>query len=181
VYNNHTGGARGADTYWDLIGREYGVTNHFHYWYKKPNPKSLPEHEISEDDYNEGVEKIHIANKTLKRNGIEKYMYLLARNWIQVKNADSIYAISTIKNKKVSGGTGWACQMAIDSDKELYVFDQNKEQWYYWNNGFVVCTTPKLTKNYAGIGSRDINESGINAIRNVYIKTFKESKLNRND
>jgi hypothetical protein len=62
--------------------------------------------------------------------------------------------------------------MAIDMNKELYVFDQNKNQWYYWNQKFEVCVTPKLTKNYAGIGTRKINNNGIQAIRNVYNKTI---------
>lgn len=169
----HSGGAKGADTKWDEIGREFGVVNHFHYWYKKPNPKSLPEHEISEEDYQEGVEMIQRANKILKRQNIDRYMHLLARNWLQVKNADSIFAIGMLKGKKqVQGGTGWAVQMAIDEDKDVYVFDQEKEQWYYWNNVFVACTTPRLTKNYAGIGTRKINDAGILAIRNVYKRTF---------
>jgi hypothetical protein len=173
-YNNHTGGAKGSDSYWDEIGREFGVTNHLHYWYGKMNPKSLPEHEITEEDYLEGVEMINQANKTLKRQNIDKYMPLLARNWVQVKNSDAIYAISVIKGIKVAGGTGWSCQMAIDTNKELYVFDQEKEKWYFWNNNkFEVCVTPRLTKDFAGIGTREINESGIQAIRNVYNKTFK--------
>jgi len=34
--------------------------------------------------------------------------------------------------------------------------------------------TPKITsENFAGIGTRDINESGIKAINDVYEKTFK--------
>ncbi|NPV12842.1 MAG: hypothetical protein HPY57_13805 [Ignavibacteria bacterium] len=173
TYTNHTGGAIGSDTKWDEIGREFGVLNHIHYWYKKPNPKSLPEHEISEEDYNEGVQKILLANKTLKRHNIEKYMHLLARNWCQVKNADAVYAIGIIKGNKVDGGTGWAVQMSIDCGKPVYVFDQEKEKWYFWNDTkFEVCVTPKLTENFAGIGTREINESGINAIRNVYKKTF---------
>ena len=172
MYNNHTGGAIGADSMWDEIGREFGVTNHFHYWYKKSNPKSLPEHEITEEEYQEGVSMINQANKTLKRRNIDKYMHLLARNWVQVKNAETIFAIGLFKGNKVAGGTGWACQMAIDNDKELYVFDQSKKQWYYWDKKFVVCVTPKLTKEYAGIGSRKITDGGIQAIRNVYKKTF---------
>ena len=28
---NHSGGAYGGDTFWDQIGREFGVTNHKHY------------------------------------------------------------------------------------------------------------------------------------------------------
>lgn len=174
-YTNHSGGAKGADSMWDEIGREFGVTNHIHYWYKKPNPKSLPEHEITEEQYQEGVQMIYLANKTLKRTNIDRYMHLLARNWMQVKMSESVYAIGKIIGKTVDGGTGWAVQMAIDSGKPVYIFDQEKEKWYFWNDTkFEVCVTPKLTENFAGIGTREINESGINAIRNVYKKTLNK-------
>jgi len=180
IYYNHTGGAIGADSYWDEIGREFGFDNHFHYWYKKKNPKSQDIHQISEKDYLEGIKMIKKANLTLKRKNIDKYMHLLARNWIQVKNAETIYAIGTIKNKnrtQVNGGTGWAIQMAIDTNKEIYLFDQDTNRWYYWNNNkFQYSNTPILTQHYAGIGTRKISKSGINAIRNVYKKTLKIKK-----
>lgn len=173
-FNNHSGGAKGADSAWDEIGREFGVVNHFHYWYGRMNPKSKPEHEISEEDYQEGILKIYEANKILKRNNFDKYMSLLARNWLQVKNSDAIYAIGYIENNKVTGGTGWAVSMGILEDKEIYVFDQHKNCWNFWNNNkFEYCTTPKLTKNFAGIGSREITEDGLKAIRNVYTKSLK--------
>ena len=175
-YHNHSGGAIGADSQFDIIGREFGVMNHHHYWYGKPNPKSNLEDKISEEEYLEGVEKIYEANKTLKRKNIEKYMYLLARNWIQVKNSECIYAIGIIKKKQVSGGTGWAIQMAIDNNKPVYVYCQLKKKWFFWNNGFEVCVTPKLSKHFAGIGSRKITEDGIQAIKNLYLKTFDQKK-----
>ena len=31
-YTNHYGGAKGSDIQWDIIGKEYGFSNHFHYW-----------------------------------------------------------------------------------------------------------------------------------------------------
>ena len=126
----------------------------------------------------EGYEKVYVPYYTcdvtlqpLKRQNIDKYMHLLARNWMQVKNSDAIYAIGEIKNNIVAGGTGWAVQMAIDNNKQVYVFDQNKNNWYYWNGKFEYCNTPVLVENYAGIGTRDINENGIKAIINVYKKT----------
>ena len=175
-YFNHSGGAIGADSSWDEIGKEYRFNNHFHYWYLKPNPKSEPQHQITEKIYLEGVKMIEKANLTLKRQNINRYMHLLARNWSQVKNSDSIYAIGFLQKnmKSVSGGTGWAIQMAIDNDSDIYVFEQDKEQWYFWSEDkFEYCNTPKLTKNYAGIGTRKINDAGKNAIRNVYEKTIK--------
>jgi hypothetical protein len=177
-YKLHSGGAKGSDITWSLIGHEFGLTEFNHYWYKKKNPYSKIEDEISEEDYQEGILKIHeINDKILKRNNIDKYMHLLSRNWCQIKYSDSTYAISTITNNKVNGGTGYATHISILHDHPTYVFDQEKEQWYFWNNNkFEVCVTPRLSLNFAGIGTRKINDAGIKAIRNVYIRTFNKIK-----
>ena len=70
-YILHSGGAHGSDHQYEIIGREFGLTHFNHYWYKKMNPFSKPEHEISEEDYIEGVEMVHKANSILKRKGYE--------------------------------------------------------------------------------------------------------------
>ena len=171
-YTMNSGGANGSDQIFGEYAIKYGIGKINHYWYKKPNPHSKPEDQISEEEYQEGIQMIHRANKTLKRKGIEKYMHLLARNWLQVKNSESIFAIGTINGKQVNGGTGWAVQMGIDEGKSVYVFDQEKCKWYFWNREIEVCNTPILTKNYAGIGTREINENGIKAIENLYKRTF---------
>jgi hypothetical protein len=75
----------------------------------------------------------------------------------------------------VAGGTGWAVEMAIQKGKPVHVFDMNRNQWYKWDtfaNKFVQEETPKLTQSFAGIGSRELTEAGIQAIRDVYNKTL---------
>lgn len=174
TFTNHSGGAIGSDTAWDTIGREFGMTNNKHYYfegYKTPNGNtSIP---ISLK--NEADVKLKEANKTLGRKFPTSKEYvnnLLRRNWWQVKNSDSIFAISTITDNKVDGGTGWAVHMAIAENKPVYVFDQKINKWFTWsNNKFVEVDTPVLTKNFAGIGTREINENGKQAIRDVYEKT----------
>ncbi len=101
-------------------------------------------------------------------------MNLWARNYIQVKNADEIFAIGRFKNKVVDGGTGWAVQMAIDVGKPINFYDQEKDVWARYSNGkWERNDVPVLTHNFAGIGSRDINQNGIIAIKDVCIKTFE--------
>ena len=94
----HSGGAVGADTEWELIGKEFGVITRA-YSYKTAYHVSENKVEISEDDYKEGVEEVKKANKWLNRYGIHKYMNLLARNWSQVKYSDQILAIGYIVKK----------------------------------------------------------------------------------
>lgn len=166
----HSGGAIGSDTYWSEAGKQFGiVTNHYYHGNKTPNGNF----EISESDYKEGVERVQRANQTLNRKP-DRYMDLLARNWAQVKYSDAIFAIGTIKNGIVSGGTGWAVQMAIDAGKPVFVFDQVKDAWFkYQNNQWIKTDTPTLTENFAGIGTREIGINGKHAIEEVYAKTFR--------
>lgn len=168
-YVNHSGGAIGSDTVWGEVGGVYGVES-FHYWHGKITPNGNTE--ITEDEFEEGKEHVMKANETLHRKP-EKYMNLLARNYCQVKNADEIFAIGKFKNKMVDGGTGWAVQMAIDDGKTVNFYDQEKRLWARNKGGiWEPSSTPVLTENFAGIGTREINVNGINAIKEVYAHTF---------
>lgn len=197
-FTNHSGGAIGSDITWDKIGQEYGFVNHNHYYTGIKSDFNAPKGnvEIDKITYAEGAKKSALA---AKRNWGYEYSSMedprLIRNWAQVKYSDAIFAIGTIvkpeekvfpnqtndtrvaTNATVTGGTGYAVGMAINEGKPVYVFDQNKKNWYTWNyekNDFIQCDTPILTKNFAGIGTREINEDGKKAIRDVYEKTLKE-------
>ena len=186
----HSGGADGADTYWEKIGEKVGVKTR-DYSYKTPYHKSINKVEISESDFQEGIIQVNRANRSLNRYGVSKYINLLARNWCQVKYSKQIIAIGHILNpgdksakgyrcnskyQSVDGGTGYSIQISIDNLKDIWVFDQIKEKWFRWSYSsmsFVETTCPKImVQDFAGIGTREINPAGINAIKDVYKKTF---------
>jgi hypothetical protein len=188
----HSGGATGSDQEFETLGKEWGVKTKA-YSYKTKQHTSTNKIEISDVDYNEGVLEINKANKHLGRFGIGKYMNLLARNWAQVKYSTQVFAIGLIvepggkspegyysksKIQTVSGGTGYAVMMAINHLRDVYVFDQSKSKWFRWSyssNSFIeLKETPKIkTQNFAGIGTRELNELGKRAIRELYERTFK--------
>lgn len=187
----HSGGAKGSDTYFEEIGKEFEIKTKA-YSYKTKYHESLNKVEISDTDYKEGIIEVNKANKILGRFGIHKYMNLLARNWAQVKYSDEIFAIGSIidsgkrggkgyYNKSeyqvVDGGTGYACTMAINNEKPVYVFDQEKDSWFRWSYSslrFVEVFDLKINfQNFAGIGTREIKENGILAIKKLYGKTFE--------
>lgn len=173
-YTNHSGGAMGADERWDAIGKMYGFNNHIHYYHVKKTFKG--NRPLTNEECDEGWDHVLKANLVLKRRPYN-YRSLLSRNWFQVKMSDAVFAISSLlDNKTVKGGTGWAVQMAIDNNKIVYVFDQNQNQWFMFDfntNQFEKCQVPKLTQNYAGIGTREINDNGLLAISDVYEKTLE--------
>ena len=166
----HSGGAPGADTIFETCCEEFGIKV-IAYSFKNHDTKSKNGLELSIKELNEGFEHVMIAERTLNRRLDKLPVYvknLLARNWYQVKNSDAVFAVSTFQNNIVSGGTGWACQMAIDNKKPIYLFDQSKNGWFKFDYDELVFMfidyIPTLTKNFAGIGTREINEHGIDAI-----------------
>jgi hypothetical protein len=189
----HSGGASGADTAWEKIGEDFGVKTKA-YSYRTKYHESPNKVEISDEDYEEGIIQITKANKILCRFGINKYMNLLARNWAQVKYSDEVFAIGTIvepgkRNSKgfynksehqvVDGGTGYACMCAINNNRPLYVFDQDKDKWFRWSYTSLKFIEVKKDlkinfENFAGIGTREIKHNGIKAIEDLYKRTFNE-------
>lgn len=186
-YINHSGGAQGADLMWDTTGRKYGVVNHKHW---RPNDLTLYP-QLSNDI----TISVHHAARVLGRPDNFRGIELVRRNWFQVHNSEAIYAISRIVEpleidkgyvnrsgkQVVSGGTGWAVEMAIQKGVSVYVFDINTNEWYRWGyntSTFIKCEVPILTQAFAGIGSRELTPEGIKAIEDVYIKTFGNGKEN---
>jgi hypothetical protein len=181
----HSGGAEGADTWFEEIGLNYGIQT-LAYSYKTVHHISKNKVELSEDEFQEGILNVTIANKTLNKFKIKRCLKLLARCWFQIKNSEQVFAISTkiIRDNKefVKGGTGWAVQMAIDNQKEVFLFDQKLDNWFFWKyqeGKFIPLNDiPKITThNFAGIGARKINENGIKAIVQLFQKSF-EKKVN---
>lgn len=191
----HSGGAEGSDFFFffESIGSEYNVKTKA-YSYKTKYHISPNKVEISDDDYKEGVSEVNKANKWLGRYGINKYMNLLARNWAQVKYSEQTFAIGTIvkKNERnssgyynkgkydmVDGGTAYAVMMSINHNHEVFVFDQVRDKWYRWSYSTMsfleMNSVPEITsQNFAGIGTREIKQNGILAIKDIYKNTFKK-------
>lgn len=186
---NHSGGAIGADSYWGHIGEQYGVVSN-HYYYGEKTPEG--NFEISNEDYEEGrYEAAKAANFTYGYKYSTMKDHRLIRNWSQVKHSDSIFAIGHLVrpgeqlfpnqkndtrvalNAAVQGGTGYAVAMAILHGKPVYVYDQERKQWFSNIDGkWRISEIPILTKNFAGIGTRNLNDDGKKAIEDVYLKTI---------
>lgn len=177
----HSGGAIGADTFFEKIGANYSIQT-IAYSYKTAYHTSPNKYELSEEEFQEGVLQVYKANETLKKFRLKPYMKLYARNWFQVKFSQQIFAVSTfiqIENQQfVKGGTGVTVQMAIDNEKEVFIFEQELNQWFYWDYSAkrfnLMAVNPKIiTKDFAGVGSRSITKNGIKAIEQLYQNSFE--------
>ena len=203
----NSGGAYGGDTYWDVIGRQFGLTNINHFrpidnqrmskTLRDRNVKPFP---VKHEQSNYAREQIkQLTGRELPQDLSGE---LLARDFYQVDKSDGVFAIANITSsqKAVYGGTNMAVQVGIKQGKPVHVYDLNTESWYQYNQStgkFEVEDTPVLTKSFAGVGTRNIqnykvNKNGqwvdregyvgydkalnaANAIKAVYQKTFSKN------
>ena len=188
-YTNYSGAAPGADTVWAEIGKEFGIGKQRDFIPEDlDNPRLTTENKQEiENAYQQAVRDLgrHELNPNTRGGK------LVRRDYLQAKAADAIFAVGTISNNNVNGGTGYAVAMAKRMGKPIHVFDYNQNQWFTWNGEtFVQEDTPTLTKKYAGIGTTDIakikwgkdnpkyvgeelEQRSVQAIRDVYDKTFE--------
>lgn len=129
-------------------------------------------------------EQLSVANPFIERAAVSlnrqtpknKYtLKLIQRNYYQVRKAEIVIAVAPLEDQsRVSGGTGWAVEMAKELKMPIYLYacDECSPAWYQFDYdiGQFVTTKklPPLTERYAGIGCRKINEAGIKAIQYLY-------------
>jgi exodeoxyribonuclease-5 len=199
-FTNYSGAAEGADTEWENIGKEFGIGQQVNY-----RPQDLqnltPERQQEiEESYQRAV--VTLGRRPLAydwqnpnaKNSEGKSLYysggLVRRDYLQAEKADAVFAIIEGFDKVngifvPKGGTGYATMMAVEMQKPVFIFNQADNQWYearYLSEdegngfyGFEQTSTPTLTSSFAGIGTRQINKAGKQAIRDVYENTFKST------
>jgi len=169
-----SGGAQGADTLWGDLALNAGhkLIHYIFNGHKStcPYTKILTQQELDFAD-----KFLNYANKTLNRHFPTKSLFvnnLLRRNFYQVRNSTSVYAIARISNGLVEGGTAWAVQMFIDKNKgascPCYVYCQTANKWYRWTEEWVECVPPRPQGAWTGIGSRDLTAQGIAAAQELF-------------
>ena len=195
----HSGGALGADTDWHLTAERFGLDRYNHYMaqsYTDSISKELKSRRIKSRPIKDELIKdtirtmnlltgthLSLTDETGKLNYVSA---LKARNFFQVFNAESVYAVVTSSSDDgVGGGTNGAVQLGITMGKPVYVYDVTDGQWYsYGSKGSTAIDLPPTIKgHFAGVGARDIAKEAkdlrpkaIEAMSSVFYGTTKEVK-----
>lgn len=170
-----SGGADGADIEWGTCAQSIG--HKVIHWSFAGHNSQAPEDQLVRLDY----EQLKLADEALGNaaSTLGKYLpsrptisSLLKRNYYQVAWSGSCYAVATIKENLVPGGTGWAITMFIQlhpDNTNLYLFDQEKDTWFQFNSKTWdrIDSPPRPAGIWAGIGSRQLEQNGRDAIREL--------------
>lgn len=179
----YSGGAKGTDRFFGECAEKH---NHkvVHFTFKGHNSPCPLEtlFELDQESLNEADPYLKDAKTLLKRIFPARTEYvnnLLRRNYHIIKNSNIIYALTEIDEDNIpTGGTGWGVALSFLLNKEVFIFDPTKEQWF--KQGSVLSFrhwepikenyVPKPSGKYAGIGSRNLTRIMKNTIEKLYEK-----------
>lgn len=171
----HSGGAMGADLAW---GHYANLKNHkvVHYSFQGHRTNAPKDQVVvlTHEQLKVADSYLEETNKTLKRTvpySKPWILNLLRRNYYQINNSSSLYAIGTLKNNQVEGGTAWAVIMFqnMKPNQPCFLFEQNLNYWLSFENNQWNKINKPITpeNNWTGIGSRKLFENGLNAIKEL--------------
>lgn len=169
-----SGGAKGADSIfsYNAIKKKHKVINFVFDWMNSRCDKNTL-FELSDDELKQANETLKKCSQRIKRYFPTKNEYvnkLLQRNYYQILESDTMYAVTYLDGNKVDGGTAWAVEMfKMLKHGDIFIFDMHTNDWYLYDHDEFVYTEPYTPNGfYTGVGSRNITEQGKNAIRNLY-------------
>lgn len=95
--------------------------------------------------------------------------------WHQVNSGQEIYVVGHIlDDKTVKGGTGWGAEFAKLCNKPLFVFDQERDGWFKWEQTDWRQIAEPLIRHahFTGTGTRFLQPNGKTAILGLFERSF---------
>ena len=172
-----SGGAQGAEAEFGRQAERYGVqevnfTFEGHRIDRTRGIRVLTNEELVKKDVS-----LTYVSKLLDRkfsNGPQIRM-VLRTIMHQVDAGLEVFVIGVIhEDGTVTGGTGWGAEFAKICNKPLFVFCQEKNAWFTWeNDAWTPIATPVITQtHFTGTGTRFPNEAALAAIADLFARSF---------
>jgi len=172
-----SGGAKGAEAEFGAQAEEVGAqevnyTFEGHKIARKRGVRVLTKEELLNGDVSLSYLS-KLMNRSFNQGPLMKKV--LQSIWHQINHAEEVFVIGKIlDDNTVKGGTGWGAEFAKICNKPLYVFDQDEVQWFKWDQDKWKKSPAKIhKKQFAGTGTRFLNDEGKKAIAELFKNSFK--------
>ncbi|MFZ5810441.1 MAG: hypothetical protein ACOY4F_00180 [Thermodesulfobacteriota bacterium] len=177
MYTLFSGGAQGAEAEFGRQAERYGVqevnyTFEGHKIERTRGLRVLTLEELARKDVS-----LSYVSKLLNRNfSNAPHIRMVLRTIMhQVDSGLEVFVVGTIhEDGTVTGGTGWGAEFAKLCNKPLYVFCQEKRQWFaYKGVKSQPIDQPVITQtHFTGTGTRFLEDSGHQAIADLFARSF---------
>jgi hypothetical protein len=172
-----SGGAKGAEAAFGACAELFGLNETNFSFAGRPTARTRGLVELNEEELKLGDVSPAYLRRHMARTYPDTPLFrkVLQSIWHQVNTASQVFVVGVIlPDDTVKGGTGWAAELAKHTDKAVFIFDQERERWFQWTDGWTEVTGPKITSTrFTGTGTRFLNDAGQAAILALFERSFQ--------
>jgi hypothetical protein len=172
----YSGGHVGTETYFGECAEKFGVneiTYSFegHQLKRDKNVLVLNENELKRGDISMEIISGHMhrtyTNSTLLRRVFQSIFHMV-NNGLQIFTVGQILDDNTVR-----GGTGWGVELGKFFNRDVHVYDTNKNCWMTWRHGEWIMEIPVIIeKTFVGTGTRKMTDESKAAVLNLFARSF---------
>ena len=179
-----SGGAQGAEAEFGAQAEAFGIEEVNYTFAGHKIVRTRGQHVLNHEELLAGDVSLEYVSQLMNRRYADSptFRKILQSIWYQINKGQEIYVVGEIlEDKTVKGGTGWGAEFAKLCNKPLYVFDQPQDAWFKWDQrDWVKLAGDPLPViqhiHFSGTGTRQLEANGRRAIRDLFARSFAESK-----
>ena len=173
----YSGGAKGAEAAFGACAARWGCTEVAFTFDGHRQERSEGRYELSPAELAAGDVSLQYVSKRLNRTYNEQgglIRGVLQTLWHMVSRSQQVFVVGAIQDDgTVRGGTGWSVELARTWSRDLWVFDQAKDDWYRWDGQAWVVGVPVIRSvHITGTGTRKLTPGGREAIAELFERSF---------
>ena len=174
----HSGGHRGAEAEFGRNAELWGIdqitfTFDGHAVEHSRGLKHLSDEELKKGDVSMEIVSGHMGRTY---HSAERIRRVIQSIFHMVVNSYHVFAVGWIRETGVvKGGTGWGVELAKFFNRDVSVYDQDKNAWFTWKDSQWAPDTPVIeNRAFAATGTRNLTDEGKAAIRDLFVRSFGE-------
>jgi hypothetical protein len=171
------GGHKGAEAAFSRAAEKWGINETTLSFEGHEMERAVNVEVLDDEKLREGRVSMEFVFQTLGRRfhtgtGIRR---VIKMTFHAVVRSDQLFAIGWIQDDEtVKGGTGWGVELAKLFNRRVHVWDQDKEQWFTWEEHGWSASEPLLPQGkFAATGTRNLTEAGQQAIESLFERSCK--------
>ncbi|MCP3941598.1 MAG: hypothetical protein GY710_08970 [Desulfobacteraceae bacterium] len=173
----YSGGHRGAETEFGKLAEKYGMKE-INYSFEGHNlgrnvgVKILSNEELKKGDISMDIVSARMGRSFSKVNKIRKVIQSIFH---MINNGYQIFVIGWIlPDKTVKGGTGWGVELGKLFNRPIFVYEQDRKEWFSWIDNSWQQVTPVIShKTFTGTGTRNLTEDAKKAMESLFERSFR--------
>ena len=174
----YSGAAPGAEAAFGAAAERYGIEEVNFTFEGHNDARHRGIRVLTQEELRRGDVSLAYVSRLMHRTYPDTPLFkkVLQTIWHQVNNGQEIYVVGRIlPDQTVKGGTGWGAEFAKLCNKPLFVYDQERNEWFRWTgDDFEPAPDPVIRHpHFCGTGTRFLSESGAAAIDALFDRTFR--------